>query len=499
MSSYPLTVFSPLGRGDAHASTPSHTSPDRRRSPQAAPQIANAPSSTHQRSQAMVRAVRSGRVRLRCCSNCCARRRGSAVSRAAPPLSWAISFISFGCAQRSRRSARFPRTSKARHARQIVLVETRDAQRVSPLGQSAQGRRSTGRDSCRGARKRTSAAAADDPPVELHLRRVAGPVADQERRRHVFIGVEAQLVGAQRQPLRGQQAHVGHEPADQAPPQRTVDFLLLAGAPARGRPSATCRRLPRRRPGRCRRADRPSRGWTRPSRRRCPSPGPRPAPSQASGRAVAASEGSSASWILSAADGGQPSQRLAGAGQLHVESRFGRRYPAHGHQFSQPLADLRRRRTAEADQRPLAFGQPFPQVRQRVVGQKDLGVSAEDDDLIGGQRSGVGEEFSRVLLDGPLLAIAGGAGRAIPAGGRGLLVLLGAELSAADFSAAAAWRGMFRCSSRPSASCTTLVSATDGSADKVRTRNFVSQYGLPSKSSTRTGWSTTRSSSGARC
>ena len=44
----------------------SHTNPDRRRRPHAVPQIANAPSNTHQRSQAMVCAVRSGRVRLRC-------------------------------------------------------------------------------------------------------------------------------------------------------------------------------------------------------------------------------------------------------------------------------------------------------------------------------------------------------------------------------------------------------------------------------------------------
>ena len=42
-----------------------------------------------------------------------------------------------------------------------------------------------------------------------------------------------------------------------------------------------------------------------------------------------------------------------------------------------------------------------------------------------------------------------------------------------------------------------LVSSTDGSLESVRTRNFVSQYGLPSNSNMRTGWSITRTSSGA--
>ena len=80
-------------------------------------------------------------------------------------------------------------------------------------------------------------------------------------------------------------------------------------------------------------------------------------------------------------------------------------------------------------------------------------------------------------------------------GGEGAFALE-AGFAAFSFSAGIR-RGILRCNSRPSASCTTLVSSTDGSTDKVRTRNFVSQYGLPSNNSTRTGWSTTRSSKGA--
>ncbi len=180
----------------------------------------------------------------------------------------------------------------------------------------------------------------------------------------------------------------------------------------------------------------------------------------ASGRSAVASEGNSASWLFAVARDGQPPQRLAGVGQLDVKSRFGRRRPAQGHQLAQPLADLRRRRPAETDQRALALGEPLPQLGQGVVGQEDLGVAAEDHDLIRGQGLGVGEKLAGVLLDRPLLGGLVRRRRPPRPQSRGVCPSWNALRRPASHAA------IFCHSNRPSASCTTLVSSIDRSADK---------------------------------
>ena len=90
-------------------------------------------------------------------------------------------------------------------------------------------------------------------------------------------------------------------------------------------------------------------------------------------------------------------------GELEMKSSGVRRRPTDRHHLGQSLAELRFRRTAEANERAGIARHPAAQPGLRLVGQKNFRIAAEHDDLIGRKLLRIGQPMRTVGGDGPLL------------------------------------------------------------------------------------------------